>query len=153
MPRRDAEICVVGAGMAGLAAAKLLAEAGREVVVLEARDRVGGRIWNRELPDGSAVVSVGGTWLGSGQHRMFALCKELGLETYEQYHGGASLLRIDGRNRRSRGPLPGLSPLGLVAVGLAVDGAGGELERARRHPSPGAVGDYVRMRPLWIRTV
>ena len=120
MRRRDVEVCVVGAGFAGLAAAKLLVEAGREVAVIEARDRVGGRVWNRELPDRSGVVSVGGTWLGRGQQRMFELCRELGLDTYDQYHAGATLLRIDGTNRRSHGRLPKLSPFALLSLGLAL---------------------------------
>jgi monoamine oxidase len=59
----EADVCVIGAGFSGIAAARKLQDAGLEVVVLEARDRVGGRVWNREMADGT-VVSVGGTWLG-----------------------------------------------------------------------------------------
>jgi monoamine oxidase len=58
--RRETEVCVVGAGFAGLSAAKRLADSGHQVVILEARDRVGGRTWNRTLDDGT-VLSVGGT--------------------------------------------------------------------------------------------
>ena len=89
--RRDTDVCVVGAGFAGLAAAKRLADAGRDVVVLEARDRVGGRTWNRTLDDGT-VLSAGGTWLGVGQDRMFALCRELGCDTYPQYERGHHII-------------------------------------------------------------
>src|SRR5262245_36585590 len=102
MDRHVTEVCVVGAGFAGLAAARHLASARAKVVVLEARDRVGGRTWNREMPDGLSV-SVGGTWLGVGQDRMFQLCKEVGVESYEQYHGGDNLVRIDETNVRYRG--------------------------------------------------
>ena len=72
MERLRSDYCVVGAGFAGLAAARRLRDRGKLVALLEARDRVGGRVWNRSASDGS-IVSVGGTWLGKGQDRMFDL--------------------------------------------------------------------------------
>ena len=116
--RREAGVCVVGAGFAGLAAATRLAAAGHEVVVLEARDRVGGRTWNRRLDDGT-VASVGGTWLGRGQDRMFALCRELGCETYPQYERGDHIIRLNGTNHRYQGLIPRINPLALASAGFA----------------------------------
>ena len=116
--RRETEVCIVGAGFAGLAAATRLATAGREVVVLEARDRVGGRTWNRTLDDGT-VASVGSTWLGRGQDRMFALCRELGFETYPQYERGDHIIRLNGTNHHYQGLIPRINPLALVSVGFA----------------------------------
>jgi monoamine oxidase len=64
------------------------------------------------------VVSVGGTWLGKEQNRMFALARELGLEVYPQYDEGDTLLLIDGRTRRYRG-LPEIDVFALASLGLA----------------------------------
>ena len=58
----DADVCVVGAGYAGLTAARRLAQHGKTVAVLEARDRVGGRIWTTPLADGTPI-DRGGGWL------------------------------------------------------------------------------------------
>jgi monoamine oxidase len=120
MERLRADACVVGAGFAGLAAARQLVAGGVRVVVLEARHRVGGRTWNREMPDGLSV-SVGGTWLGIGQERMFQLCKDVGVDTYEQFSHGDHLVRLDDTNVRYHGSaVPKRYVVGLGAYALAV---------------------------------
>jgi len=119
MKTDQTEICVVGAGFAGLAAARRLAAAGRDVVVLEARDRVGGRVWNREMSDGT-IVSAGGTWLGKRQDRMFALCDEMGMATYPQFEDGDVLLDLDGAQHRYHGLIPNFGLLHVAALGLGL---------------------------------
>jgi monoamine oxidase len=117
MERIRTDYCVVGAGLAGLAAARRLRDRGKSVALLEARDRVGGRVWNRSATDGT-VVSVGGTWLGKRQDRMFALCREHGLEVYPQYERGDTIMHLDGTNRRYQG-VPKVGLFGLASLGVA----------------------------------
>src|SRR5947209_17791968 len=80
--RRQTDVVVVGAGLAGLTAARDLAARGRSVVVLEARDRVGGRTLNASL-GGGEVVEVGGQWVGPTQDRVTALARSLGVSTFK----------------------------------------------------------------------
>jgi monoamine oxidase len=117
MQRLRTDYCVVGAGFAGLAAARRLRDRGKSVALIEARDRVGGRVWNRTAADGT-VVSVGGTWLGKRQDRMFELCRELGVAVYPQYEQGDTVMHLDGANRRYAG-LPKIGLVALVSLGLA----------------------------------
>ncbi len=67
----DTDVLVVGAGLSGLYAARLLQQAGLSVAVLEARDRVGGRVLSQRLADGT-TVDLGAQWIGPGQRRMYA---------------------------------------------------------------------------------
>jgi monoamine oxidase len=76
-------VVVVGAGFAGLAAADELRRAGVEVVVLEARDRVGGRVWSRELPNGS-IVEMGAEFILAENDTVRATADRLGLELAEK---------------------------------------------------------------------
>ena len=62
------DVIVVGAGLAGLIAARDLAERGLAVTVFEARDRVGGRAWSREFPGTDVMVDLGAEWVAPGQH-------------------------------------------------------------------------------------
>ncbi len=64
----DPDVVVLGGGFAGLVAARDLRDAGRTVLVLEARDRLGGRTWFRELPGTGIQVEYGGTWFWSDLH-------------------------------------------------------------------------------------
>jgi monoamine oxidase len=63
------DVCVIGAGSAGLAAARKLKRAGRSVAVLEARERVVGRVFTEVLPDGTPLI-WGGTLIGAGHDRL-----------------------------------------------------------------------------------
>ena len=77
---RTAEVVVIGAGYAGVTAATLLADAGVDVVLLEARDRVGGRVHTvREEIAGRVVpLDLGGQWVGPTQRRIRALARRVG---------------------------------------------------------------------------
>jgi monoamine oxidase len=116
--RTDADVCVVGAGFAGLTAALRLHQGGKSVVVLEARDRVGGRVWTEALPDGSPV-DRGGAWLGPRHDAAFGLAREFGVSTYKTWVKGSHLLVDGGRVRRYTGLIPKISPLAVVTIALA----------------------------------
>ncbi|MGZ5321323.1 MAG: flavin monoamine oxidase family protein [Solirubrobacterales bacterium] len=116
--QREADVAVVGAGLAGLAAARALAAAGRSVVVLEARERVGGRTLNLEL-EGGTVVEIGGQWVGPAQTRLLALAEELGVETFPTHIEGRNVLELGGRRSLYRGTIPRISPAVLLDVARA----------------------------------
>jgi monoamine oxidase len=116
---RDADVVVVGAGFAGLTAARALVAGGLEPVVVEARDRVGGRVVNEEIGRGK-VVEMGGQWIGPTQDRIAALASELGVETFPTHAEGDNLLRVDGRVRRYSGTIPRLNPLALFETMRAI---------------------------------
>jgi monoamine oxidase len=111
----DVDVVVVGAGLAGLAAARALTAQGVSVVVLEARDRVGGRTLNHDLGDGK-VVEVGGQWIGPTQDRLAALARELGVDTFPTHASGHNLLEYRGSVRRYRGTIPRINPAVLTDV-------------------------------------
>ena len=118
--RLEADVGVVGAGYAGLTAALRIAQAGRSVVVLEARDRVGGRVFTERLADGT-TIDRGGAWLGPGQDRLYALATEMGVATYPTFVDGDNLLVNGGRAHRYRGLIPrGLSWFALACLGVAM---------------------------------
>jgi monoamine oxidase len=92
----EADVAIVGAGLAGLVAARQLRAAGARAVVLEARDRVGGRLLNEEIGDGK-VVEMGGQWIGPTQDRIAALAAAFGVATFPTYDEGREVMSMRGK--------------------------------------------------------
>src|SRR6478672_5793611 len=82
-----ADVAVVGAGLAGLTAARRLVQAGRSVIVLEARDRVGGRVLTESL-GGNDFAELGGMFQGPTQDRIKALANEVSVALIPTYNTG-----------------------------------------------------------------
>lgn len=109
-------VVVVGAGLAGLSAARRLLEDGAEVTVLEARDRVGGRVEGTHTVAG-VPLELGAQWIGPTQNRVAALTEELGLETFPTWNVGENVVELRGRRSTmssARGAPPPLGPFALV---------------------------------------
>lgn len=94
------DVLIVGAGLAGLSLADQLQRAGVDFQLIEARNRVGGRILS--LPHGSSAFDLGPAWFWPGQSRMAAMAKRFDLTVFEQYASG-DLVSEDQRGNVRRG--------------------------------------------------
>jgi len=150
----EADIAVVGAGVAGLAAARRLVSEGRDVVVLEARDRVGGRLWNTEI--GGEANELGGEWIAPYQSRMHALLGELGIDLFPAYREGDDVyVDESGRAHRHSGDHGGLSS----ADERELKEGDAKLDALAKELDPEAPWEHPRARELdtitfdeWLRT-
>jgi monoamine oxidase len=114
-PARTADVAIVGAGLAGLTTARELVSRGKSVVVLEARDRVGGRLLNHAIGSGE-ITEVGGEYIGPTQDRIAALAEAVGVGTFLTYNEGSNVLLLNGK--RSTYPATGLPTDPSVASDL-----------------------------------
>ncbi len=150
MQRTD--VVVVGAGLAGLQAARWIVEAGRNVRVFEARTRVGGRTWtvgptSVQEPGFAQLgkpplmpVDLGGQWVGPDQSRVLRLADELGLARFPSFHSGRKRLDDRGKLSTYRASIPRVSPLALLELHSALS----HLDRLRRQISVDTPWDESR---------
>ena len=117
MSVKECDVAIVGAGLAGLTAARELSAAGREVLVLEARDRVGGRV-ETHIAAGVSM-DLGATWIGPTQDRVARLISELGITTFPTHDTGDDLLLLGRRTRSFTGRVPPVNPLALADIARA----------------------------------
>jgi monoamine oxidase len=108
-----ADVAVVGAGLSGLTAARQIAAAGRSVIVLEARARVGGRCYSRSIGAGASdVANMGATFVGPTQSQILGLMGELGISKFPVYATGSLLWYESGKLTpyMGRSPRPATRP-------------------------------------------
>ncbi|HEY6934255.1 MAG TPA: FAD-dependent oxidoreductase [Marmoricola sp.] len=137
LPRR-VDCVVVGAGISGLVAARDVARRGGSVLVLEARDRVGGRVLNHALRSGG-VVESGGAFIGPTQTHIARLADELGVRTFAEYVAGKSVYVSSTEGRSTYDGTVPPDPLILADAALLqtrIDQMAGEIDVAApwRHP-------------------
>ena len=134
----ERDVVIIGAGASGLTAATELKKAGLTVAVLEARDRVGGRLWTDEV-DG-AMLEIGGQWVSPDQDALKSTLAELGLETYPRYREGENIyLNADGELSRFEGeifPVPPKTEAEIVTLIEKLDALVAEIDPDRPWAHP-----------------
>jgi monoamine oxidase len=110
---------IIGGGFSGLAAARMLHQAGKNFILLEARDRLGGRTHTRTLNDGK-YVDIGGQWIGPTQERMYALCTEYQVQWYDTYNEGKNILDLNKVIKTYSGLIPKMDVASLINIDLVL---------------------------------
>ncbi|ODT22702.1 NAD(P)/FAD-dependent oxidoreductase [Microbacterium sp. SCN 69-37] len=147
------DVVVIGAGAAGLTAANQLKKAGLSVTVLEARDRVGGRLWTDTIE--GAMLEIGGQWVSPDQDALKETIVELGLETFDRYRDGDSVyIGPDGVAHRYTGemfPVSAETEKVIAEVTARLDAMVAEIDPDRPWAHPQAAQWDTVSWDAWLR--
>lgn len=111
------DVIVIGAGLSGLQAAYSAQQAGLSTVVVEARDRVGGKVWSVPLASGRGCAELGAAWINDSlQPRIWGYAQRFGLKVVKQRLEGRAILQEnpDTRSEFPFGTSPDVSPHNLL---------------------------------------
>lgn len=155
---RKVDVVVVGGGISGLVAARKAARGGADVLLVEARDRVGGRVLNHRLETGGDTIESGGAFVGPTQRHILALAKELKVPTFLEHNTGNSVYvsSLTGRTEYSGTVPPDPTILADAAVLLSlIDRYAAEInvEAPWTHPNAAewdamSLGEFIRRRSI-----
>jgi monoamine oxidase len=109
------DVIIIGAGFSGLAAARILRQANKKFILLEARERLGGRTHTHYFEDGR-YADLGGQWIGPTHDRMYALAKENSITWYETYNSGRNILDLNNIIRTYTGLIPKMDIPSLLNI-------------------------------------
>jgi len=112
------DVVVIGAGLSGLTAAYQLQNLNYNVIVLEAKSRIGGRLFSQKIPGG--VVDAGGSWVGPQQTALLALLRELHISTWPQYTKGKHVLIWNNKRKTFTGEIPPLSLFSYIDIAVTM---------------------------------
>lgn len=113
MRNQSTQVIIVGGGFSGIAAAKKLYESGVSFQVLEAQERLGGRVFTKTISEG-LYLDFGGQWIGPTQDRMYELCEEYEIDYFETYNQGKNILDLRGKIKTYSGVIPKIDLLSLI---------------------------------------
>ena len=148
----SSDVVIIGAGLAGLSAAEPLVRAGYNVIVVEGRDRVGGRVKTIKIAD--TEVDAGATWIGPHHTAVRELANRLGVRLIPQYHAGKSVLSFDGMRQDENGSAFASGPdhdLSRIALSLETLADAVPVAAPWEHPDV----DYLESMSFseWLTTV
>lgn len=113
------DVLVIGAGLSGLQAAYTAQQSGLSTVVIEARNRVGGKIWSVPLASGRGYAELGGAWINDTlQPRVWAYTQQFGLKVVKQRLEGRAVMQ-ESEDVRYEFPF-GVTPRGVSHSNLFI---------------------------------